>query len=40
MKKILALVLVVVAVFSLCACGATTEAPATETPATETPATR
>ena len=39
MKKILALVLVVVAVFSLCACGATTEAPAPETPATETPAT-
>ena len=39
MKKILALVLVVVAVFSLCACGAMTEAPAPETPATETPAT-
>lgn len=38
MKKILALVLVVVAVFSLCACGATTEAPAPETPATEAPA--
>lgn len=38
MKKIVAMLLVVVMALSLCACAAKTETPATETPSTETPA--
>lgn len=39
MKKLIALLLALVMVFALVACGTTTETPATEEPATETPAT-
>ena len=38
MKKIVALLLALVMVFALCACGAKTEAPAAEAPAAEAPA--